>query len=71
MHFADMSTLLEIKTAVDSLSAQEQQELLLSLATRLLAAGGFLPSPRDISNEQMNQWITEDEAGYAKFLAGA
>lgn len=66
-----MSTLLEIETAVDSLPVQEQQELLLFLAARLHAAGGALPPPRDISKEQIDQWIADDEAGYAKYLAGA
>ena len=70
-HFRHMSTLAEIETVVDSLPVEEQQELMLYLATRLHAAGGALPPPRDIPKEQMDQWIADDEAGYRKFLAGA
>ena len=66
-----MSTLAEIEKAVDSLPAQEQQELLLFLAARLHAADGALPPPRDIPKEQIERWIADDEAGYAKFLKGA
>jgi hypothetical protein len=70
-HFAHMSTLMEIETVVDSLPVQEQQELMLYIATRLHAAGGVLPPPRDIPKDQIDQWIADDEAGYQKFLAGA
>lgn len=66
-----MSTLAEIEAAADSLPPQQQQELLLFLATRLHAAGGQLPPPRDIPREQIDQWIAEDEAGHRRFLAGA
>ncbi len=64
-----MSTLAEIEAAADSLPAAEQQELLLFLATRLHAANGSLPPLRDISREQMDRWIAEDEAGYRRFRA--
>ena len=66
-----MSTLIEIEAVVDSLPVQEQQELMLYIATRLHAAGGALPPPRGIPKEQIDQWIADDEAGYRKFLAGA
>ncbi len=66
-----MSTLAEIEAAADTLPAAEQQELLLFLATRLHAANGPLPPPRDIPREQMDRWIAEDEAGHGRFLAGA
>ena len=65
-----MSTLIEIETVVDSLPVQEQQELMLYIATRLHSAGGVLPPPRDIPKEQIDQWIADDEAEYRKFLAG-
>ena len=65
-----MSTLLEIEAAADSLSPKEQQELLMFLATRLHAAGGALPPPRDIPKEQIDRWIADDEAGHRRFLAG-
>lgn len=66
-----MSTLAEIETAAESLPAEQQQELLLFLATRLHAAGGTLPPPRDLPREQLDRWIAEDEAGHQRFLAGA
>ncbi len=44
---------------------------LLFLATRLHAAGGALPPPRDIPKEQIEKWIADDEAGHRRFLAGA
>lgn len=66
-----MSTLTEIETAADTLPAEQQQELLLFLATRLHAANGALPPPRDIPREQLDRWIAEDEAGHQRFFAGA
>lgn len=70
-YFHKMSTLTEIESAVETLAPQEQQELLLFLATRLHAAGGVLPPPRDIPKEQIEKWIADDEAGHSRFLAGA
>lgn len=66
-----MSTLAEIEAAADTLSTEQQQELLLFLATRLHGANGPLPPPRDIPREQLDRWIAEDEAGHKRFLAGA
>jgi len=66
-----MSTLLEIEAAADTLPPEQQQKLMLFLATRLHAAAGPLPSPRDIPREQLERWIAEDEAGHQRFLTGA
>ena len=66
-----MSTLAEIEAAAETLPPQDQQELLLFLAARLHAAGGALPPPRDIPKEQIEKWITDDEAGHRRFLSGA
>jgi hypothetical protein len=66
-----MSTLMEIEAAADQLPADQQQELLLFLATRLHTAGGALPPPRDIPLEKIQQWIADDEEGHRRFLAGA
>ena len=66
-----MSTLAEIEKAADALPPEQQQELLLFLATRLHGKTGPLPPPRDIPREQIEQWIAEDEAGHRRFLAGA
>jgi hypothetical protein len=65
-----MSTLSEIEAAVEALPPKEQQELLLFIAARLHGTGGALPPPREISKEQIESWIAEDEAGYARFLSG-
>ena len=69
-HPAGMSTLAEIEKAADALPAEQQQELLVFLATRLRGKAGPLPPPRDIPREQIEQWIAEDEAGHRRFLAG-
>ena len=66
-----MSTLAEIEQAAETLPPEQQQELLLFLATRLHGKGGALPPPRDIPREQIEKWIAEDEAGHRRFLAGA
>ena len=70
-HPAGMSTLAEIEQAADALPPEQQQELLLYLATRLHGKAGALPPPRDIPREQIEQWVAEDEAGHRRFLAGA
>lgn len=57
-----MSTLSEIETAIDALPPADKQELLLFLAARLRGQAGELPPPRNFSREQLNAWITEDEA---------
>jgi hypothetical protein len=64
-----MTTLDEIETAADALSAGQKQELLLFLAGRLRAAAPPLPEPRDFSAEQVAGWIAEDEADAARLDA--
>ena len=65
-----MSTLAEIEAAAAALPAEQKQQLLLFLATRLRAETGELPAPRNLSREQIEQWIADDEDGYRRFLAG-
>jgi hypothetical protein len=65
-----MSSLLEIEAAADALPAQQKQELLIFLATRLRADGARLPNPRRFSREQMAAWIAEDEADMRRFRQG-
>ena len=65
-----MTTLAEIEAAVEALPPAQKEELFLFLATRLRAAGGELPAPREFSRQQLEQWIADDEAGYRRFLAG-
>ena len=57
-----MSTLLEIEAAADSLPTEQKEQLLLFLATRLRAAGATMPEPRQLSREEIEEWIAEDEA---------
>jgi len=66
-----MNTLIEIEAAADRLQPEEKQELMLFLAARLRATGAELPAPRSFSNEQIQQWIAEDENGYRRFVAGS
>lgn len=66
-----MSTLAEIEAAVEALSPEQKQELLLFLAARLRADGAQLPPPRKFSKEQMAAWIGEDEADMERFRRGA
>jgi len=60
--FIRMSTLVEIEAAADSLPSEQNQELFLFLATRLRSAGQ-LPPPRELSREQIESWIADDESG--------
>jgi hypothetical protein len=66
-----MSTLSEIEAAADALTAEQKQELLLFLATRLRGQGGRLPEPRTYSAEQMSAWIAEDETDMKRFRGEA
>jgi hypothetical protein len=65
-----MSTLAEIEAAAASLPAEQKKELLLFLATRLRAETDEVPSPRELSREQIEEWIADDEEGYRHFLGG-
>jgi len=62
-----MSTLTEIEAAADSLPVEQKEQLLLFLATRLRAAGATLPEPRQLSREEIAEWIAEDEADMRRF----
>jgi hypothetical protein len=66
-----MSTLAQIETAADALPAEQKQELILFLATRLRSSGVVLPPPRRFTQEQMTGWIAEDEADMERFQRGA
>jgi hypothetical protein len=62
-----MNTLPEIEAAADALTAEQKQELLLFLATRLRAQGRRLPEPRTFSSEQMTEWMAQDDADMKRF----
>ncbi len=57
-----MTTLAQIEAAVDALPPEDKQELLLYLATLLRAQSGRIPPPRSFTRDQLNAWISEDEA---------
>jgi len=65
-----MSTLAEIEAAADALPQEQKEALFWFLATRLRAAAGELPPPREFSRQQLERWIADDEAGYRRFLTG-
>ena len=65
-----MSTLAEIEQAADALPPDQKQELMLFLATRLRPEGARLPEPRRFSREQIQAWITQDEAELRQFQQG-
>jgi hypothetical protein len=60
----------EIEAAVETLSPQQKQELLLFLAARLRAQGGKLPEPRRFSGDAVAGWVAEDEADMRRFRDG-
>lgn len=55
-----MSTLAEIEAAADALPAEEKQQLLLFLASRLRKES-TLPLPRQFTPEQISAWVSQDE----------
>jgi hypothetical protein len=57
-----MRTLAEIKVEVEKLPAEEKQELLIFLTARLRTERTALRQPRKFSKEEMEAWITEDDA---------
>ncbi len=65
-----MSKLDEIEAAAEALTAEEKQQLMLFLATRLRGQGVRMPEPRKFSREQMAGWIAEDEADMRRFQQG-
>lgn len=62
-----MSTLAEIERAADALPPDEKRELLVFLAARLRAEGDRLPEPRQYSRDQIQTWISQDEADLQRF----
>jgi len=57
-----MSTLAEIEQAVEKLPAQQKQELMLFLGAKLRAERAGIPEPRQFSRDQVQSWVSEDEA---------
>ncbi|MHB1155529.1 MAG: hypothetical protein ACYC26_01690 [Phycisphaerales bacterium] len=65
-----MVTLSDIEAAADALPAEQKQELLLFLASRLRAGREDLPAPRQFSSERLTSWVEEDEADMKRFREG-
>jgi hypothetical protein len=66
-----MKTLAEIEEAAQQLSPANQTELLYFLVQRLGEANLPLPTPREFSVEQLQQWLDQDEEEMRQFKAGA
>ena len=64
-----MSTLTEIEAAADKLPAEEKQQLLRFLATRLRGQRP-LAKPRIYSDEEIAAMLDEDEADGQRFRDG-
>lgn len=62
-----MSTLTEIEAAVETLPAEDQQQLLIFLAARLRKQPSSVPSHRTFSPDQVKSWIAEDDAAMQSF----
>jgi len=56
-----MRTLAELEKAVESLSPEEKQRLMVFLAARLRAESPRTPPPRKFSRGEIDAWVKEDE----------
>jgi hypothetical protein len=56
-----MRTLAELEEAVESLSPEDKQRLMVFLAARLRAENPRNPPPRKFSREEIEAWVKEDE----------
>jgi hypothetical protein len=66
-----VTTLVEIETMADALSATEKQQLMLYLAARLEAQGASLPKTPALPRERVSDWMAEDEAAMRRFRSSA
>ncbi len=69
-YFCVMGTLAEIEAAVASLPPGEQRELFLYLATLLHIPADALPSLLEISRDEIDGWIADDDEGMMRFREG-
>jgi hypothetical protein len=65
-----MNTLVEIEAAIDTLSAEQKEELLLFVAQRLRTERASLPEPRKFTREQIASWVAQDEEDMRRFREG-
>jgi hypothetical protein len=66
-----VTTLAEVKTAVDALSAAEQQQLMLHLAARLRIKGKSAKEKQTSCRDRKTDWMAEDEAAMRRFRPDA
>ena len=57
-----MSTLDEIKAAISELPRSDVNQLMRFMFQQFPATPEQMPPPRDFSEEQIREWIEEDEA---------
>jgi len=62
-----MKSLSEIEKDAAELDPGQKQELMLFLAARLRADGARPPEPRRFSDQQIHEWIAQDEAELRRF----
>jgi hypothetical protein len=62
-----MTTLAQIETAVDALTAAEKQQLMLYVAACLQAQGVPLPETPPMPREKAGDWMAEDEAAMRRY----
>jgi hypothetical protein len=65
-----MSPLLEIEAAAALLPPVERQQLIVFLARSLREDGARMPVPQRYTKEEIQGWLTEDEAELRQFSAG-
>jgi hypothetical protein len=65
-----MMTLGELENAANELPVAKRTELLLFLAESLRREQAPLPRPREFSDEQLKDWMDEDEEAMRRFRAG-
>ena len=63
-----MRTLAELEKAVESLSPEDKQRLMVLLAARLRAENPQSPPPRKFSREEIEAWVKEDEEDTSEWL---
>ena len=56
-----MGTFAELEKAVEALSPEEKQRLMVFLAARLRADNPRTPPPRTFSRDEIEAWVKEDE----------
>lgn len=61
---------MEIKHAAAKLTADEQKQLLRFLLSLIPADEADLPQPRQFSQQEIHDWLAEDEASMQRLRDG-